>query len=293
VNDALFPPKEGRVFASRFWGFSPATHPVVTFGKSGHLKRLLKLSAPSDYVLFVGTQAEPTLDQERGRILGLSQFGRVEVDPLDLIDPAATNPHEFVRGKYKWPKGLPILRAWKFDDRPKLVDTIGRQLSMYATVGVIELTEEEKASVFALAMSPVEVRRSEAFDRIQTIADDLARRGPTLGLVASSWSGEVTRDVGGQAFTYAARFGNRDIWKIGWAKDVMARCADLNKHVPVEALNESWRMPYSHKWASGEAANRMEQRVLENLDSFRSEGERVVCTEKQLVHAWTSTLVPK
>lgn len=281
-----------RIFASRFWGFNPETHPALTFGVAGHRDRLLKLSRLGDLVLFVGTQSEPTSINERGRLLGLVEFGRTPVEALDLIDRANTAPHEFVNGRYKWPKALPMLRAWRLDDpRPRLVEVLNRQLPMYATVGVIQLDEDDRRAVLALPRTEVEVHETSRMTALRSTHDALRGR-PTTGPAASSWTGTVTRDVSGEAFTYALRFGKHDVWKIGWAKDVEARCRAVNEHIPTEVIADRWTVAYKHRWATGEYARAMEQRVLGALTEVRTVGERIQCRERHLSSAWNRGIIP-
>lgn len=109
---------------------------------------------------------------------------------------------------------------------------------------------------------------------------------PTRGPVPSSWSGEVTRGSSGEAWTYALRFGKRDLWKVGWAADVEARLVEINCHVPHEVLNERWAIVNRRRWPTATAAYAMEQQVLALLRASRTVGERVQCRERMLLNAW-------
>jgi hypothetical protein len=281
-----------RIFASRFWGFSPDLHPAVTFGLDGNRDRLLKLSRAQDLILFVGTMGFPTDEAEQGRLLGLAQFGRTPVNALDIIEEATLPAHSFKNGQYKWPKALAMLRAWRFDDpRPLLVDVLQRQLPMYATTGVVELDEIDRIAVLQLPISEVAVRDSIAATRLVGLREALKNNKPTTGPNAASWSGEVTRDVSGQAQTYALQFEKTDIWKIGWAIDASLRCKEVNKHVPSEILGQEWRLKLTQNWKSGEEAFAMEQRLFALLAKHRTVGERLKCKEGEVSSAWHNALV--
>lgn len=280
-----------RIFASRFWGFNPHTHPVVTFGKAGDRDRLLRLSSPGDLMLFVGTQAHPTPVAERGRLLGLAEFGHFPVEAIDLIDPAALRLDEMPGGQYRWPKGLPMVRAWRFDrHRPSVTEALGKQLPMYATVGAVRLTPEQCLAVLSLPRSPAPLCPSPLLEQ-QAWAHGAARRGgKTTGPRPTSWTANVTHDLTTTAHTYVMQFGKHPVWKIGWAKDVAARCAELNTHIPGEIVADQWRPRYGHRWASGDDAYRMEQRLLSFLEGRRTEGERINCDEKEIITAWSRAL---
>lgn len=56
---------------------------------------------------------------------------------------------------------------------------------------------------------------------------------PTTGPRPSEWT-SVMRRKDGPASTYAFRFGDTDLWKIGFAARVEARLQEVNRHVPVE-----------------------------------------------------------
>ena len=87
-----------------------------------------------------------------------------------------------------------------------------------------------------------------------------------------------------------ARFGKRDVWKIGWAADVAKRLNNVNKHVPHEVLRERWEFGLQQGWASAGEANAMEQKVLKMLRTGLAAGERVRCTRAALGKAWAAAL---
>jgi hypothetical protein len=63
-----------KVFIKRFWGFGPHW-PIVFFSQEGCLKALIEKFEPGDLMAFVGTLGPETLKEERGRLLGLAEFG--------------------------------------------------------------------------------------------------------------------------------------------------------------------------------------------------------------------------
>lgn len=110
---------------------------------------------------------------------------------------------------------------------------------------------------------------------------------PTTGPIPSSWTGVVSRTVDGPASTYLMQFGERDIWKIGYAASLADRLADLNRHVPHEVLGEQWRLCRSQAWPNAILAYQMEQALLGALTKRRTIGERLRCDETEITALWS------
>jgi hypothetical protein len=109
---------------------------------------------------------------------------------------------------------------------------------------------------------------------------------PTKGPSPTAWEGLVRRGLATRASTYVMRFGATSIWKIGFASNLTARLAELNRHIPVEVLNCCWSLVREQRWPDPKLAYEMEQRVLAELRDSRTTGERVRCSEKDLNAAW-------
>lgn len=281
-----------RVFAKRFYGFSPDSHPIVAFGKAGNRDALIAASSPGDLIVFVGTQDAPTPEAERGRLLGIAEFARVAVDVWDVLDPATMRPSDLAAdGSLLWPKGLPILRAWRFDEpRLKLIDVLREQLTYEATVRAVELDEADTRAVLALPKSAVTIPLVPHLAKLLALNDALAFGRPTTGPLPGDWTGTVTRTARAEAWTYAMRFGRRGIWKIGHSQDVEQRLHEVNLHVPVEEIGEAWTLALKQRWPDSGSAYAMEQRVFQALSTFRTAGERVRCGEAQMLSAWSASI---
>jgi hypothetical protein len=112
--------------------------------------------------------------------------------------------------------------------------------------------------------------------------------GPTTGPAPSSWTATVEHSINAPAWTYALRFGDRQLWKVGQAEDLVGRLNDVRRHVPEEVLHEQWRMAFRQRWADATLAHRMEQKIFELLATRRTIGERIKCSELELETAWTA-----
>ncbi len=101
-----------------------------------------------------------------------------------------------------------------------------------------------------------------------------------------SWARTIERTVARNASTYALRFGDRTVWKIGHAQDLDERLAEVNKHISHEVLDEQWRIAFGHLWPDSLKAFEMEQAILRFLTAARSVGERVLCSLIEIETAW-------
>jgi hypothetical protein len=129
-----------QVFAKRFWGFDPVRWPIISFGLEANRDALIQASMPGDLIAFIGTQSEPTAPEERGRFLGLAEIGRLPIDSLDVLDPANIRPVDYdANRRFKWPKAMPMLRAWRFLAKPRVTEVLREQLTFEATVRAVRL----------------------------------------------------------------------------------------------------------------------------------------------------------
>lgn len=276
-----------KVFITRVWGFDPERWPVITFGLEGNRDNLLQDSSPGDRIVFVGTLREPTPEPLRGRLLGMAEIGRIAVDTLDVIGEDVRGPQDYDEaGHFRWPKAILMVRAWRFGPQPMLLDVLAEQLPYHATSQAVLLDGRDADAVMSLNAEEVEIPASEALVKARLLDKALNPGRPTTGPEPKSWEGSTGRDVNRTAFTYALRFGQTDIWKIGHAVDVKERLKQVNCHIPPEAVPERWNARFQQAWDSETDAYGMEQRVLRALAASRTEGERVRCTETELWAAW-------
>lgn len=102
------------IFLTKVWGYDPPTWPVLGFGKVGGVNKLQSEYMTGDWVVLVGTLSDPTLEQERGRLLGMIQITNTVVDVKPVLDSLGTDlrPETFrENGEFRWPKGFPYLAA--------------------------------------------------------------------------------------------------------------------------------------------------------------------------------------
>lgn len=156
-------------------------------------------------------------------------------------------------------------------------------------------TQMTPAAARQMVSARASQRRREKVEATLAISDqnpmpkeeqDDRELGPTTGPVPSDWSGQVTRTASDRSWTYLARFGGRDVWKIGHATSISERLTELNKHVPFEALGESWAVVGALEWDDATAAYIAEQKILNLLQPYRTIGERLHCPEETIKRSW-------
>jgi hypothetical protein len=224
----------------------------------------------------------------------MAEIGRIEIDAADVLDFTKLKQSAFdEKGHIRWPQALPMVRAWRFTPAPRLRDVLQKQLSYESTTRAVLLDAVDTSAVLALPNEIVPVRETSAVLRLRELNDALRFSGPTTGPRPLSWSGTASRDAQEESFTYAFQFGSRELWKIGHAKDVESRLAEVNTHVPHEVLGEQWRPALQQHWPNEGAAYDMEQRVLTALRTPSCIGERVLCSKRKLESAWSSAIIAR
>ena len=278
-----------KVFAKKYWDFDPSLCPAIPLRDEKTRERLIKESRPGDLFLFVATKTKDvTPADKRGRMLGIVEFDRIPVSAEGLIAPGKRkNPRDYDKsGNYKWPYGVPIVRAWEFTPPPDASKFLEKNLSRHTYRYIEELDEEDVKRVLALDREEIDI--SGARERLQQagIQKAFLPSRPTRGPSPSSGLIGYTRENEGPAETYAMRFGQRNIWKIGYSGNIGRRFKEVNGHIPHEVLGEYWEFFLTKKWRSSTAAHKMEQRVLDLLEDKRTDRERVKCTKGELLQAW-------
>ena len=161
------------LYMTKTWGFRTPSGPLQS-STNGWRTNARSTLETGDMVVIVGTKGAETDDDEQGRILGLMEPTRHIVSSLDYdlirgpqdLDPA---------GNHKWPFGLELLRAWRFDDpRPLLTDITPRGFHMDSAEGIVRLESSEATSILALPRTEVGLLSAIA-DRARVEGVDAAR----------------------------------------------------------------------------------------------------------------------
>ncbi len=212
-----------QIFAKLFWGFDPDYWPDVTFSRQGSLISLLERSRPGDLMAFVGTFGAETAEPDRGKLLGLAEFGRNRLHSREGLHPDAfAKAEKGPNGDIKWPHALLMTRAWRLINPPMAVDVLGR-LPMAAISDAVLMSQEQQTAILTQRREELDVARTKAaWDEREQIASKVGHGG-TMGPIPSSFLTTTARNALQPASTYAFQFGGRNVWKIGWANNPAKR----------------------------------------------------------------------
>lgn len=274
------------MYAKWFFGFEPELRPIITFSQPGNRDALLRQAQPGEVVVFVGTRGEDTAENNRGMVLGAAEIGNKSVKSEDVVDLSTVPAHHFESGRYRWPEAIPMLRAWRFDPVRPSSEVLIDGLRSDAQVRAVPLSSRDEAAVRDLNWIDVVLSDTDERIRQRRLGGAFAARQSRPGPVVGPGSHEVQRVAPDRAWTYAMRFGNSAIWKIGRTSNLEGRLAEMNTHIPIELLDQQWNIARTHEWLSAEEAQAMEQVVLQNLSDKRTHGERARCSEAELDRAW-------
>jgi hypothetical protein len=280
------------MFIKLFYGFGVPELPLITFGQPQAAQKLIRDAAPGDFLLFAATKNRKTRNpNERGRLLGAAQFGS-EIVPVETLVDASLLRAEFMEnGQYRWPEAIPMLQAWRFELAPFTSEVIlDRVIARNASNYALKLSNADRERVEALKWVEVPLPSTQEHVRQREEMERRLAGRSRPGPIARPGEYIANRAPKPEAWTYAARFGDTPIWKIGHATDLRNRIAQLNAHVPVEWLQQEWKIFFLEGWKSQEHALNMEQAVLDALAQCPIERERVRCSPEILRSAWLRVL---
>lgn len=280
------------MYAKYMFRFNPEEVPFISFSKQGDRNALLRDAKSGDVVVFVGTRGEETAKEDQRRVLGAAEIGQKSVRIDEVVDLSNAPETDFENGEFRWLEAIPMLRAWRFDPRPLASEVFeNHRLPPQAQARAVLLSETDELTIrHKLNWVEVELPQTQEIGRQQRLSDALRAQQTKPGPVISPGTHTVTIAEDQKSWTYAVRFGASQIWKIGRTNDLDRRLQDLNAHVPIEYLNEQWALRWHQEWPSAERAQEMEQRVLAFLKDKRTYGERVNCSEDDLLRAWVDAI---
>jgi hypothetical protein len=291
-----------RLFLTKVWGFEPEIYPALGFNSDGARRNFLRASAPGDWVIFAGTLGSETNVDDRGRLLGKVQLGPEEIDVEQTLRSVGYNipKNQYnLDGKYKWPFGLPIISALRFSGKPRLFDVLGSNLSgtqwaAFALDVREKLGDEVHAKLEALRAEPAQIVEAPAI--IRQLARQrvfLLNRSVTGPGPSTSRSGS-TRVLGeGSAYLLELQgAAARDVFKIGFSKDVDVRLASHNKPLLPSITGYSWGLLANLQFPTEQQAYNFEQIVHKRLTSFLIDGESEIyrVARKELDRVWQDVL---
>lgn len=252
------------MYITKVWGPASDQWPAVTFSQEGIRNRLRGLWQPGDTMLLVGTQTEPTSLSDRGKVLGYIEFTSVPIATRDIVDPNLIREHGD-----KWPFALLALRSWTFRDKPPFKEFLPEVNARYPgrvlAIGFGSLTGVEEAKVRSLevitetfSLRPEAERAAAQTDLLGWLRE---QRGPAPSTNAT-YTVERTSQL---AKTYLLCWSSRNLMKIGWSIDPVARALHLSEPLVTQLTNEQWVVLQTQSWPDEQHAYLMEQAFLDGL----------------------------
>lgn len=274
------------VFMTKVWGFEEPSTPLQ-FAEEGWRENTRAKLSEGDLVILVGTQNERTVEEERGRVLGMMEPSTIPVLWTDFR--MRTSNEDFNDGKYRWPYGLLNHRAWKFIHPPSLTEISSRTFHMDSARGIVELTDSEAAKILAYPKKEVELYKStRTVKRLE--GEEAARRHgappPTENVRRS-----IMQMRRAPAYTYAMCIDNADSisFKIGWAFDYKARERQFNQASLPKLGGLKYETKFNELWNTAMQAFQMEQSLLNRFKKHRHPyNQEVICgiSSEELRIAW-------
>lgn len=277
---------------TKVWGFSEPSGPLQ-FSTQGARQSARAELKPGDRVILVGTLGEPTLESERGRILGMMEPTTEPVMSLDYeLDVRDEDYNE--EKQYKWPYGLHNKRAWIFDEpRPLLTDVSPRRFFMDAAQGIVPLTAEEEAAVYRHKFREIELLQPiKALARMEGQEAARKKGAPPPSTTRTG----VMHMRAAPAYTYlmAIEGANQPAFKIGWAFDAASRMRQFNLASIPKLGGLRYRVALTELWSEARYAYRMEQALLSNFDANLHPSNREVVAGlnyQEIERAWVEYIL--
>lgn len=294
------------LFLTKTWGFGPETHPVLGFSTEAGRTNFIAHGGPSDWVVIAGTRGAPTALEEQGRLLGMCRLGRQLLNATSVLEAIGTHISDQERdehGDYRWPWALPMIEARRFDPQPDTKELLGSYLqgsqwAAYALPIEEEIGADAVRSIWRLNYVDCTIHEIPELSQQRAFEDSLAsnRRDGPSGPPPSHSRRSSERELGeGCAYAFKLVGGRLGAIKVGCAKDVDVRLAQLNAELRPALTGCSWRVLTTHRFPTETYAYNFEQALLRRLKDqlVTGETEVVLCSEDAFFAAWSAVFSEK
>lgn len=284
-----------RLFLTKTWGFIPEEYPALGFNGEGGLNKLIREIKAGDWVLIVGTMGEPTSAEDQGRLLGRIKVGSTKVDVeevLNSINYKIPDKHYNDIGEYRWKYGLPMIEAFYFVNKPKLIDIFGDNLSgnQWATYALC-LNEKFNDGIIqkieSLPTTKATVIDAPEFKRQRNIINSLIN-GNTGPGPSGSRSGSEANLEDGYTYLLSLNGANKSIFKIGYTQNLQERLKSLNNGLLKAISGLEWEVKYNQRFPNAKQAFEFEQSLHLVLKTYLIEDEREIynISETDINNKW-------
>jgi hypothetical protein len=230
---------------------------------------------------------EPTDPDERGRLLGIMEPTAEPVMSLDFAHIHRARDLD-KQGNHKWPYGLLNSRAWTLLERPRVEQVSKRKFAMDAVSGIVALNDEETDIIEALAKREAKMAVPSAGAQVR-----IARAGgPRFAAPPPNTTRAGImhmRRAPASTYLFELAGASKPSFKIGWAFDWKKRLRGFNHTSMPDLGGIHYKGILTQNWHTAMEAFCMEQRLLQEFQSFRhkANGEVLFDVDRdRLKSAW-------
>lgn len=253
-----------KVFFTYVWGAPGEPAWPLTFSTKDARAHARNVLSEGDLLFTVGTKGEPTVDEQRGRVLGLYRLSEFEVNTQDyrgLRIKSAADKASFER----FPFALHPISVWEITSTNNVFS---------ALVGPLTNNHHLQAQTKVVELDPVTAEPLLAMER-REVTPAVPKTLFGQGLVALQNSKLAPKHEG----AFEGSFTPHDVWylyalvlrdarkrelafKIGYSHDPEKRAESFDGMIAGEVTGLSWRVYLKQPTASEDAARSIEQALL-------------------------------
>lgn len=268
-----------KVFFTYVWGAPGEPAWPLTFSTKAARAHAKNVLTEGDLVFTVGTKGEPTVDEQRGRVLGLYRLSDLEVNTQDYrgmrIESAADKA-----GFERFPFALHPISVWEITSSNNvfsaLVGPLTNNHHLQAQTKVVELDPVTAAPLLALERREVGLAVPKTVFGQGLIALKNSKLAPKH---EGAFEGSFTPHDVWYLYALVLRDArNRELaFKIGYSHNPEKRAESFNFTVASEVTGLAWSVYLKQPTASEDAARSIEQALLGRYAAKRlaSNGEVV------------------
>ncbi|MGV2123458.1 hypothetical protein ACQZ4R_10225 [Agrobacterium vitis] len=302
------PQKPRSIRLRSFYGFSPEEDGYLGWSEEAARDRMLERVEDGDLFMIYGAASAETSKDDRHRVLGFLQVGRRVIRDVDKSSAVGMKRKRENGFGDKWSFALPVVRAWRVDER-MLLETIapvtyrpeaGQAIAVWSpelTASEIDLALKVRVTEVSVYGEPPvaesaakKVTLAEAFSPSRAFPGSFGERtsvyedGPTH-LYLARFDGDGFAVMG----LPKPQFDKSDLIKIGVSNDVKRRSQELNCGFPPAAKGR-WKIEitsqlYDNKAAAEAAEQAFKDRGQKELTSLGGEFFRGDWTKAQSLFA--------
>lgn len=255
------------MFLKKTWGFSDPCGPLV-FSREGARDNARRVVGEGELVVIVGTKGDETAEREQGMVLGLMEPSKLPVSASSY--DFGTNAKLYdEQGRFKWPFGLELRRAWRFDEPwTTFADICDRYHGREGALSLASIEDDEERQILSLPKTEVRLLQPA---RVSARITGKARTGQNAAPPPSTTRRGVMHLRRAPAFTYAMRLrgAERSAYKIGWAFDWEVRNRNFNRYALPSLGGIRYEIKFTELWDTAMSAFKMEQKILNHYTSNR------------------------